>query len=233
MTGQGPPPTLPSSPLPTVFVVDDDPSVRKSIARLLRAAGYAVETCASAQELLDGDRLAGHGCLVLDVQLPGMNGLELQEKLEGAGCDLPIVFITGHGDIPSSVKAMKAGAVDFLPKPFQDEDLLRAIRQAIARDGRQRIERAEREAIAARHATLTPREREVMALVVTGRLNKQIAAELGTAEKTIKVHRHRVMEKMGVASVADLVRAAERLGMTAPDRFQGQRPSPPAREGTG
>jgi FixJ family two-component response regulator len=211
----------PSSPPPTVFVVDDDPSVRKSLARLLRSAGFAVETWASAREFLESNRLPGPGCLVLDVQMPGLNGLELQEKLEGTDRNLPIVFITGHGDIPTSVKAMKAGAVDFLPKPFQDEDLLRAIRKAIARDTQQRIARAEFEAISARHATLTPREREVMALVVTGRLNKQIAAELGTSEKTIKVHRHRVMEKMQVDSVADLVRAAERLGIPAPDRVRG------------
>ncbi len=195
-----------------VFVVDDDASVRKSLVRLLNSVGYPAKPYASAREFLD-DWLhnPAPGCLVLDVQLPGLNGLELQEKLRGSVLPLPIIFITGHGDVPMSVRAMKAGAVDFLAKPFQDDDLFRAVEEAIAQYDRQHAEHAEREAVASRFATLTPREREVMALVVRGLPNKQIATELGTSEKTVKVHRGRVMEKMQLQSVADLVRASQKI----------------------
>ncbi len=198
----------------TVFVVDDDGSVRKSLVRLLKSMGYPARPYASAREFLDDWRHdPAPGCLVLDVQLPGLNGLELQEQLRASAIPIPIIFITGHGDIPMSVRAMKAGAVDFLAKPFQDADLLRAVQEAIARNVESQAEHAEREAVAGLFAALTPREREVMALVVSGLANKRIAAELGTSEKTIKVHRGRVMEKMKVQSVADLVRASQKLGI--------------------
>lgn len=199
-------------PTPTVFVVDDDASVRKGLARLLKSAGYRAETFPSANEFLarwQQDPVPG--CALLDIMMPGIDGLELQRRLLDAPQRLPIVFITGHGDIPSTVSAMKAGAVDFLPKPFQDADLFRAIREALARDERERGERAERAAVAERYANLTPREREVMALVVRGLLNKQIAYELDLSEKTVKIHRGRVMEKMQVQSVADLVLASQKL----------------------
>jgi RNA polymerase sigma factor (sigma-70 family) len=196
----------------TVFVVDDDASIRKSLVRLLNSMGYLARSFASAKEFLDAwHQGPAPGCLVLDVQLPGLNGLELQEKLRGSALPIPIIFITGHGDIPMSVRAMKAGAVDFLAKPFQDKDLLRAVQEAIARVEERRAEAAENAAIAELYATLTPREREVMALVVVGLANKRIAKELGTSEKTIKVHRGRVMEKMRAQSVADLVRASQKL----------------------
>jgi FixJ family two-component response regulator len=200
--------------LPTVFVVDDDASVRKGLERLLKSAGFRSEGCASAEEFLDRwERHPAPGCVLLDIQMPGLDGFQLQQKLQTATHPIPIIFITGHGDIPLSVRAMKAGAVDFLSKPFRDDDLLDAIQQAILRDRQQRLVRSERDAVAARYATLTAREREVMTLVVLGRLNKQIAYELGASEKTIKIHRSRVMEKMKVQSVADLVRAAEKVGM--------------------
>ena len=202
-----------TEPLPTVFVVDDDASVRKSLARLLKSAGYRPESFASAEEFIDRwERDPVPGCVLLDIQMPGLDGLQLQQKLQTATHGIPIIFITGHGDIPSSVTAMKAGAVDFFPKPFNDEDLLRAVREAIQRDRQERTEGAKRAIVAQRFETLTPREREVMALVVQGLLNKQIAFALGASEKTIKIHRGRVMEKMKVPSVADLVRAAEKIG---------------------
>jgi FixJ family two-component response regulator len=197
---------------PVVFVVDDDDSVRKSLVRLLKSVGYAARSYASAGAFLDDwQRDPAPGCLVLDVQLPGLNGLDLQDLVRSSDCPLPIIFITGHGDIPMSVRAMKSGAIDFLPKPFQDESLLRAIREALALQERRRGERSARDAAAALHATLTPREREVMTLVVSGLANKQIAARLGACVKTIKVHRARVMEKMNVRSVADLVRVSQRV----------------------
>ena len=199
--------------LPTVFVVDDDAAVRKSLVRLLKSAGYRPEGWASAEEFLDRwGRDPAPGCVLLDIQLPGLDGLQLQQKLQTSTHPVPIIFITGHGDIPMSVKAMKAGAVDFLSKPFRDDDLLDAIQQAIRYDRQQRVVRAERDAVAKRYETLTAREREVMALVVRGLLNKQISNQLGASEKTIKIHRGRVMEKMKVQSVADLVRAAEKIG---------------------
>jgi FixJ family two-component response regulator len=202
---------LPSS---TVFLVDDDDSVRKALARLIKSAGYEVQTFVSAREFLDsGDFQKGPACLVLDVRMPGLNGLDLQRELQAANATLPIIFITGYGDIPTTVRAMKAGAVDFLPKPVKDAVLLRAIEQALARAVRDHAERQEIAALTKCLNTLTPREREVMALVVRGLLNKQIAFELGTVEKTIKVHRARVMQKMGVDSLAELVRVADKIAM--------------------
>jgi FixJ family two-component response regulator len=202
--------------LSTVFVVDDDASVRKGLARLLKSAGFRSESCTSAEEFLNRwEREPTPGCVLLDIQMPGLDGLQLQKKLQTLRQAIPIIFITGHGDIPSSVSAMKAGAVDFLPKPIEDEVLLKAVGEAVARDRLERTERAEREAVARRFETLTPREREVMALVVRGMLNKQIALALGTSEKTVKIHRGRVMEKMKVPSVADLVRAAEKVDIAS------------------
>ena len=192
---------------PTVFVVDDDPAVLKSLSRLLRSAHLHVATFASPDEFLARRDPNLPGCLVLDVAMPGLNGLELQHTLIAGGHELPIVFLTGHGDIPMSVQAMKHGAVDFLTKPVNDADLLKAIRTAIEKDRLQRQTRAEVEDIHRRLATLTPREREVMEHVIAGQLNKQTAAALGTGEHTIKVHRARVMEKMKVQSVAELVRS--------------------------
>ena len=199
---------------PDVFLVDDDPSVRRALARLIKSAGHQVQTFASAQEFL-GTRAGGEkaACLVLDVRMPGITGIELQRQLQALNRNVPIVFMTGHGNIPMSVQAMKAGAVDFLPKPVKDTDLLRAIEQALARAVRDRAERNELEDVRERVERLTPREREVMVLVVSGLLNKQIAFELGTVEKTIKVHRARVMEKMQVDSLAHLVRLAEKIGI--------------------
>jgi FixJ family two-component response regulator len=199
----------------TVFLVDDDPSVRKALTRLIKAAGYQVEAFASARDFLEWrngpDR--GSGCLILDVRMPGLSGLDLQQELLATHAQLPIIFITGHGDIPMSVKAMKHGAVDFLPKPIKDTVLLKAVEQALARADHDLAEREELENIQRRLESLTPREREVLALVVKGLLNKQIAFQLGTVEKTVKVHRARVMEKMEVQSLAELVRIAERVGI--------------------
>jgi len=197
-----------------VFLVDDDASVRRALARLIKSAGHQVQTFASAREFLGTNAdVEEAACLLLDVRMPGLTGMDLQRELQTMNNKLPIVFITGHGDIPMSVKAMKAGAVDFLPKPVKDTDLLRAIEQAIARAYRDRAERKTIEDIQRRVEKLTPREREVMALVASGMPNKLIAFELGTVEKTIKVHRARVMEKMQVGSLAELVRSAERLGI--------------------
>ncbi len=197
---------------PTVFVVDDDAAVRKSLVRLLKSAGYQVEAFATAREFLTRwQEHATTGCLVLDVQMPGLSGLDLQRELRSTTRSVPIVFITGHGDIPMSVMAMKAGAVDFLAKPFQAEDLLRAVEEAIAKAAEKESEQSEQAEIEQRYALLTPREREVMTLVVRGLANKQIATELGTGEKTIKVHRGRVMSKMQVRSVAELVLASLKI----------------------
>jgi FixJ family two-component response regulator len=204
---------------PRIFVVDDDEELRESLERLLRSAGFRVETFGSPDAFLERAPYNGPGCLVLDVRMPGRSGLELQEWLASAEAALPIVFITGHGDIPTSVRAMKAGAVDFLPKPFEDQMLLDAVEQALAQDAAGRARRAELATLQERAAALTPREREVFCLVVQGLLNKQIAARLGTTEQTIKVHRGRVMEKLQVASLAGLVRLAARLGI--PNRSPG------------
>ena len=199
---------------PPVFVVDDDASVRRALARLIKSADHPVQTFASAREFLGTNADAEEAaCLVLDVRMPDVSGIDLQRELQTINRNLPIVFITGHGDIPMSVKAMKAGAVDFLPKPVKDTDLLRAIEQAVARSVHDRAERDELEDIQRRVEKLTPREREVMALVVRGLLNKQIAFDLGTVEKTIKVHRARVMKKMQVGSLVELVRVAEKVGI--------------------
>jgi FixJ family two-component response regulator len=198
----------------TVFLVDDDAGVLKALTRLLRAHGYVTRSFTSPQEFLDGHDAAVPGCAVLDVSMPGLDGLELQQAMTAAGIQRPIIFITGKGDIPTSVRAMKAGAIDFLPKPVRDEDLLSAIDNAREADAKRREVQAERASIQAKIATLTPREREVLAHVIAGRLNKQIAGALGTVEKTIKVHRGRMMEKLGVRSVADLVRLAEKAGIS-------------------
>jgi len=198
----------------TVFLVDDDSSVRRALTRLIKSAGYPVLAFASAGEFLENNVPSdGPACLVLDIRMPGLSGLDLQGELQKRDSILPIIFITGHGDIPMSVKAMKAGAVDFLPKPVKDKELLHAIEQALARAGRENADRGEIADIRRRSVTLTPREREVMELVVTGMINKQIAYELGTVEKTIKIHRARVMEKMRAGSLAELVRIAERIGI--------------------
>jgi FixJ family two-component response regulator len=199
-----------------VYVIDDDESVRRSLVRLLRSAGLNAETFVSAQAFLDRELPDRTACLVLDVRLPGPSGLDLQAALARADRIVPIIFITGHGNVPMSVQAMKGGAVDFLQKPFDEDDLLAAIDRALARGRQARSERAERDIIQRRFETLTPRERQVLALVVTGLLNKQIAANLGAAEKTIKIHRGRVMRKMEAGSVADLVRMSERIGVQPP-----------------
>ena len=200
---------------PVVFVVDDEPLVCAALKRLIRSVGLEVQTFASAREFLRADRPDAPGCLVLDIRLPDMSGLDLQQKLTEAKIDLPIIFITGHGDIPMSVRAMKAGAVEFLTKPFKDQDLLDALQQAIAQDRSARQQRAERSRLQMRYDLLTPREREVFPLVTSGLLNKQIAAGLGRSEKTIKIHRGQVMQKMAAESLADLVRIAEKLGLTS------------------
>jgi len=203
-----------SSPLgPTVFVVDDYAPGRRSISRLLRAAGFAVTAFASAEEFLTRYDPQTSGCLVLDLAMPAVSGLELQGILADRGSLLPIIFLTAYGDIPKSVQAMKGGASDFLTKPVNDEDLLVAVRAAIEKHRALRREQAELSEIRARLATLTPREREVLEYVVAGKLNKQIAGELGTVEQTVKIHRAHVMQKMRVQSVAELVRMTERCGI--------------------
>ena len=203
------------TPSPTVFIVDDDAAVLKSLTRLLRSARLNVMAFGSPQEFLERHDPRAPGCLVLDLAMPGLNGLELQAALTVKGSAIPIIFLTGHGNIPTSVQAMKRGALDFLTKPVNDDDLLKAVQVAIEKDRIARIARAELEDIQARLDSLTPREREVLTHVVSGQLNKQTAADLGTVEKTIKVHRGRVMEKMKVQSVAELVRLAERAGIRA------------------
>jgi FixJ family two-component response regulator len=196
-----------------VYVIDDDESMRRSIKRLLKAHGLEAETFPSADEFLCLPRAARPSCLVLDLSLPGMSGIDLQKEMERRNLNLPIVFITGHGDIPTSVEAMKGGAIDFLPKPFSSKALIEAVERAIARARGDEKRRLERTKVDKRVGTLTPRELEVMKLVITGMLNKQIASELGTSVKTIKVHRSRVMQKMEAESVADLVRLAEKAGI--------------------
>jgi len=198
---------------PIVFVVDDDASVREALERLVRSAGLRVEAFASAEEFLIRPRADAPSCLVLDVQLPDLNGLDLQRRMADANTEIPIVFITGHGDIPTTVRAMKAGAVEFLTKPLVEGDVLESIRHAIARDRAARDHHAAAADLRARFASLTPREGEVMAWVVTGLLNKQIAGELGISEETVKVHRGHLMRKMEADSLAELVRMSERLGI--------------------
>ncbi|HEU0173837.1 MAG TPA: response regulator transcription factor [Blastocatellia bacterium] len=199
-----------------VFVVDDDESVRESLGGLIRSAGLRVETFASAQQFLaspQSNSVGAPSCLVLDVHLPGQSGLDLQKRMAEVNIEIPIIFITGRGDIPTSVRAMKAGAVEFLTKPFRDDELLDAIGQAIEHDRIARLRQAEIAELRSLYDSLTPREREVMELVVSGLLNKQVAAELGINEGTVKVHRGQVMQKMRAASLADLVRMSEKIGI--------------------
>ena len=195
-----------------ILVVDDDVSVREALGGLIQSAGWRVETFASAQEFLARLPADAPGCLVLDVHLPGLSGLELQKRMAEIDLDIPIIFITGHGDVPTSVRAMKAGALEFLTKPFADQDLLEAIRQAIRRNQATRQQRAKMRELQDHYRSLTPREREVMERVVSGLLNKQIAAELGISEITVKAHRGQVMHKMQAQSLPDLVRMSEMLG---------------------
>jgi FixJ family two-component response regulator len=196
-----------------VFVVDDDAALRESLTDLIHSVALRVEAFASAQEFLRSKRPDVPSCLVLDVRLKGLSGLDLQKRLAEGDVDIPIIFITGHGDIPMAVQAMKAGAVEFLRKPFRDQDLLDAIQQALERDCKAREQRAEIAGLRSRFDSLTPREREVMALVVAGLLNKQVAGELGTSEASVKVHRQHVMEKIGAGSLAELVRMADKIGI--------------------
>ncbi len=204
------PPAIPSG---HVFLVDDEPAVRRSLTRLLRAAGFAVTSFGSAEDFLAAAAQGGPGCVVADLCLPGLNGLDLQERLAEEGLDLPVVFVSGRADVGSSVRAMKGGAVDFLEKPISDLDLFEAIRRALAEGERRRSERFERKGLEVRLSRLTPKERDVFSLITTGMLNKEVGVALDASEKTIKVHRARVMEKMEADSLAELVRMADKLGL--------------------
>ena len=208
------------APPPIAFVIDDDSAIRKALASLIRSVGLQVELFASAQEFLQAKRPRVPSCLILDIRLPGISGLDFQRTLADAKDPIPLIFITGHGDIQMSVRAMKAGAVEFLPKPFRDQDLLDAIHLALERDAARRNQEKEIAKMQERFEWLTPREREVLPLVVSGLLNKQIAAEIGTSETTVKVHRSQLMRKMGADSLPELVRMAEKLG------FSGTAPKP-------
>jgi FixJ family two-component response regulator len=198
---------------PTVFIIDDDPSARRGLARLIRTAELSVESFASAEEFLNSDRRDGPGCIVLDVRMKGMSGPQLQEELKKTGSGLPIVFLSGHGDVPTTARAMKKGAVDFLTKPVDAEDLLAAVRASLAKDAENRMEHEEIRSFRERIKTLTRREYEAMTFVISGILNKQIADEMGISVDTVKIHRGRVMKKMAVASVAELVRQCEKAGI--------------------
>ncbi len=202
-----------TEPVPIVFVVDDDPSVCRAIKRLVESVGLHVEMFGSASEFMSSSRPEIASCLVLDIRLPGIGGLDFQRELAGADIHIPIIFITGHGDIPMSVRAMKAGAVEFLTKPFRDQDLLDAIQVGLARDRARRQRQSETAVLRERFESLTPREREVLPLIVSGLLNKQVAAEIGTTEATVKVHRSQLMRKMGADSLPELVRMAEKMSL--------------------
>jgi len=204
-----------TEPQSIVFVIDDDAEVRKALDSLIRSVGLSARLFASAQEFLEAKRPQVPSCLILDVRLKGISGLDFQSKLADANIPIPIIFITGHGDIPMSVRAMKAGAIEFLPKPFRDQDLLDAIHLAIERDAARRQQEAELATLRERFEWLTPREREVLPLVASGLLNKQIAAEIGTSETTVKVHRSQLMRKMGADSLPELVRMAGKMGIPA------------------
>jgi FixJ family two-component response regulator len=213
---------------PVVFVVDDDPSVRRAIKRLVESVGLRVELFGSAQEFLRSERPDSPNCLVLDIRLPGMSGLDFQRELTDANIHIPVIFITAHGDIPMTVRAMKAGAVEFLTKPFRDQDLLDAIQQGLERDRTRRAQEAEIAILRQRFDSLTPGERKVLPLVVSGRPNKQIAAEIGTSEATVKVHRSQLMRKMAADSLPELVRMSEKIGiaLVQSDQVQSEKISP-------
>ena len=200
---------------PTVFVVDDDELVRTAIQSMLKSVGLHSETFGTPQEFLDSIRIDGPSCLILDVRLPGISGLDLQRALTDAGVQIPIIFITGHGDIPMSVKAMKSGAVEFLTKPFRNQDLLDAVHQALDRDRLAREQQNKLDELRERYATLSPRERQVMELVVSGKMNKEIAYDLGTSQVTVKIQRRQVMRKMKADSLAELVATAAKLGIVS------------------
>src|SRR5438552_3531282 len=204
---------------PTIVVIDDDASMRRALENLLKSVGFAVELFASPQEFLQSERRNRPGCIVLDVRFPGRSGLDMQRDLASSDLQLPIIFITGYGDVPMSVRAMKAGAVEFLTKPFRDQDLLDAVGTALEADRIRRADETRLAELRARSDTLTARERQVMSLVVSGRLNKQIAGELGVSEMTVKMHRRQVMRKMQAAGVAQLVRLADQLGILAPQKL--------------
>ena len=208
-----------SKPTSIVFVVDDDPSIRESLSLLLSSAGYGVEAFASAKVFLESERGTPEcpACLVLDVKMPGLSGLDLQKELKSRNTIIPIIFITGHGDIPMSVQAMKKGAADFLSKPFDDSDLLDAVKEALLRDSQTRADLNEQKHILQRMDALTTREHEVLTYLITGMLNKQIAYELNISERTVKAHRKQVLDKMGVDSIAELVRLTEKVGVKPAD----------------